>query len=607
MPRKPEKSWFVAPPLRIEPQGGGPDHFGQTLVGFCVTGQLDQQPMARAWWADRLGVSRSHMTKMVVEPSVPFLEQLDFVLSDVGSSQRLPPRLLEFYSDNCPEERAFNSQPVIEWMARNPEVLSRGPVSDYLLHSEVAVMRCHLRDRYDMENDPTVTKSIDELLTLASGPYGGSNLAHQRCAELGLLVPETFFDALTRHFDTSPVGFRLLRTLDRFVRIQRRQEADPAIFRPGRTRTDYRIAALLTRLEQVWSRARYLDPYPGAEWGISLTRDVLRGGRVSMLARSWLTTATESEGGSDRERLYAAWVAISTAPHPHRTSRIADSLKSSPSALLERWGELFGNLDHLRSQSEEDRRETILDYFPVERDRVAKAMAEHCGAEELSGVRDALESVILAALITPDGRYRRSLIEAIVAAGLVTPTSNVLVDICGSEDIPDGIRESIIFFLSRLRQPTGEVIEVLSNAIDEDTCPNVAHAALWGMGDIFRDSVPQPDKIRDLLERAITSPKANFSARHQVAAAHALAVMAKSLPDDKGVAATLRHVRDSPATRSLSANMVVALCSWGLNMHDQKDEIIDPTRLGVEGLLERNISEEGNLGLKNDPVGASYR
>jgi hypothetical protein len=600
VPKKPDPSQFAAPVVRFDPAppDDAADRFEPQLLGFCVTARLDQDAHSRTWWADRLGISRSHMVKMAAEPTLAFVEQLDLALADEKSGQRLRPRLSDLYGDVRPDHRADNPQPVLEWLARDPSMLEHRPiVANALLRSEVALTRCRIRGKtHGIEDDTVVERSLQDLLRLASGPYGGSTVAHQRCAEIALLVPETFFRAITRHFDRSPVGFRLLRTLDRFVNVWRRRESDPDMIRMGRGRIDTRLASLLRRLGHASMAIRHLDPYPGAEWSNTLARDCLRTGRELKLARDWLQSTYDDVGASDRERLYAAWARVSHSDEETKESQAVQTLLAAESPLLRRWGLLFTGTTRLRELSTEQWTERARDAFEPEARFVDDATARHITDPSLEGVRKSLNSVIFAALVTPDGRLRRNLVEAVTAAGLVAPTAAVLLDVYHAEENAhtySGIREAVIFFLSRLRQPSDDVIALFLRAAAEKD-PFVAHVALWGLGDLF--GVGEVNRIPDLLDTlgAIArSPDGSSPARVRIAATHALAVIAKNLPAthenqavvDGGMAVVQVLRRVSETQRQSGVGRIIsALSEWGERMNAGKD-LIDPTKLGAVGLL----------------------
>jgi hypothetical protein len=573
------------------------DPFEQRLMGFCVAAQLDQLGETRSWWAERLGLSKSHISKMTVEPSSAFVEQLDLELES-GEAQRLGPRLSDFYAELRPRERREHSQPVLDWLARYPRTVGERTVAGTLLESEVALKRCELLGRSGKaERDATIGRSITRLLSLASGPYGGSTVAHQRCAELGLRVPRAFFSALNVHFSRSPVGFRLLRTLDRFVNVWRGLGNDPDTTR--NLEVEKQLASLLRRLARASSASSHLDPYPGAEWGITLARDCLRTGQERLLAHEWLAGVSQNDWASDRERLYAAWVRVS---HPDGAASvdIAASLRTSNSPHLRQWSDLLERYDNLVALESKDREQQVMKCFPELWTGVHEAVRASAVKRDFGGVSSALESIIFAALVTPDSRTRRSLIESVAAAGLVSPTIRVLVRLY-ADDLAPAVRETIVFFLSRMREPNAEVAALFRQAA---SCghPDVEHSALWGLGDIWRrdDVLELPETLAVLEQGAVASISAATYPRARIAAAHALAVISFTVRSDpdagRAVAEVLGRVENAQ-TDDLAGTTVAALCGWGarLGQLDKSDDVVDPTSLGFEGPLKRDSAQEDDF------------
>ena len=513
-----------------------------------------------------------------------FVEDLDQAMAgEQAPGQRLRSRLSEFFGDVRPIERTENPTPPMEWLAKDPVTLHARPlVAEVLMRSEVALTRC--RKRYaiaDVESDVGVEDAIDDLLRLASGPYGGSNVAHQRCAELGLLAPDLFFVALRRHFDSSPVGFRLLRCFDRFVNLWRRQQEGATTPRPGVTRTTRDIGALMRSLGSASTRSPWLDAYPGGEWACTLAVDCLRTGRELALARNWLEAKYENIWPSDRERAYAAWASVLYGEDDASVAKACDALRSSKAPMLQRWGELFIDAATLRRLDEREVLDRVREKFGGVADLVSQAVDAHVTDESLDGVRDALESVVFAALVTPDGRLRRNLIEAVVASCLVAPTTKVLLDVYRANPMP-GVRESAIFFLSRLRQPDDEVVDELIVALEDDV-PSVRHAATWGLGDVFGvGSLQDSSRLVEPLRRAALGESTDY-VYQRVAAAHALAVIGLGAHDDDTIDEVLPQVR-SGLGRSALECYLAGLIEWGIRMR-RREGIVDPTALGVTGFL----------------------
>ena len=141
MPRRPDKSSFVAPVVRALED----DRFEQKLMGFVVASQIERSGKSRRWWAQRLDVSPSTMTNMTDEPTPGFVEAFDQALAEISPEQRLAPRLTDLYS----EVRIVGTAPLVsDWLAGDPATSPEGrPASlrlvlDQLLRSDVAFKRC---------------------------------------------------------------------------------------------------------------------------------------------------------------------------------------------------------------------------------------------------------------------------------------------------------------------------------------------------------------------------------------------------------------------------------------------------------------------------------
>ncbi len=581
----PDKADFRAPMVLFD---NDDQRFAQRLMGFVVAGQLDQHPMSRRWWAAHLDVAPSTITKMTEEPSGALVAKLDLALLAQRSDQRLLPRLSDLYTDIQPSNA--RDKGLLEWLARQPvsveELPTRRPrVAEQLLRSELALKRCEVfYESGDIDVDPIVEEALRRLLVLASGPYGASNVAHHQCAQLGAEVPDLFFRLLEQHFDRSPVAFRLLRTLDRFVNVWASRESDPRSMRQGRERVDRSLSSLLNRLGHAAQHGRIVDPYPGSEWAITLVRDFLRLHPDSDTATEWLANACCDERASARERSYAAFTIAARSATASAPSAALDSLRQSSSSVLRRWADLLDGTD-LQRLPPIDRQSAMEQPFQVEKEIVSSAIASTWPAA-LDGIRSSMHQLVFASLVTADGRLRRNLIEAVVAAGLVTPSVPVLRRIWDTCD-DNSVREAVIFFLSRLREPSEHLIELFMEAAQDDDRA-VSHAAVWGLGDLFKPgqehAYQAPVKLLDDI--VSNGSMASISdAKIRIAAAHARAIIEKDWQGD--LPHNMRPIENGVA--SPLEQSVRALSKWGQLLAARKsteDPFIDPTALGLTGLLE---------------------
>lgn len=562
--------------------------FERRLVGFCVAANLAQSGQSLATFSRRLGVSKGHVSKMTVGASRAFVGLLDMNRSaasdDDEHAQRLESRLSEFFDEIRPGERHSSSDSVLDWLARYSVRGARADsVRNVLLRSEIALKRCELLDFGVANLDREVRDSLEELACLASGPFGGALIAGRRCAELGLLVPRAFFDVMEKHLFGSPVGFRLLRTLDRFMQLWHDPRAQHTSDRYGEVRT--RMGPLLERLATEGG----MDPYPGAEWGISLAQDCLSAGSDGVVARQWLSAIVDDAGAADRARVAAAWVLLSFPPEakdgdgPRLVAQDRESIvgaleacegMTSRSDFASKWAALFRDFDHLvdRERTQRDRFEQISKVFHVEYAAVKSAVSAVIDDESsLAGLRKGLVSLIFAALVTPDARVRRMLVESVVAAELVPTVWQTLTSLLegsredhGIPPLSDGVRESILYFLSRIRQPEPCVVATFHRAVVHGDDP-AAQTSLWGIGDVWREdlwwrlSEPTADSLAfDQVVRTLVSAASGrrgtaadphpATARQRIAAAHALAAMASTLPPGEQAAEL-----PAPLTRARSA------------------------------------------------------
>jgi HEAT repeat protein len=629
MARQPGESPFRAPITGIGAESSGSrgddGAFERALLGFCVTALLDRRASefpgeTRAWWAERLRMSKSHVSKMVETPSANFIDRLDLALTEIASDspvqpdapggRRLNPLLSDFYAELRPSERRDASRSVLKWFARYQPRISP-QVREVLMQSEIALERCSmLEGRGAAAYDDLVRSSLRELLLVVSGPYGASTMAHHQCAELGLLVPSVFFDALEETLDRSPLGFRVLRTLDRFIKLWRGLGADP---NPQRKHeVDTRLTRLLSKLARVGQTFPFIDPYPGAEWGISLARECLLIKGAGSLAFDWLGQTFSDDDYADRARLYAAWVVVRNGPATWRAKALSELSAASASPYLRRWANLIDEIgvgpDEALAGPDSHADQFVRDAFSAELASVRAAVEAHANDPAYRGVRDALESVIFSALVTPDGRLRRALIEAVVNAGLVRPAASVLDELLGigqgrSGSLSDpGLRETAVFLLGRLRQPSSERVSFLSELITVDRDRPVVHAAVWCLGDIWRSDVDFSGVLEKLLEAANTAP----SSATRIGAANVLAIAAhqelQTRSDTTGASAALERISEEGDASNPVGQMVTAIARWG-QAYDPDEKLNPSDLLTCFGLIDRQVADQNDFELESKAVG----
>lgn len=535
---------FSAPMTLIDerdPRKPGDIDLRIQLVGFTVSCFLAMDDRPRTWWASKLAFSRSHLTKMAKRPNADFVRRLDAVLrDDEVSQQKLKPRLSEYFGDVIPEHVPENPQPVVEWLARSAKPFDgQRPLADWLLHSEVAIARSKmLGSRAD--DDVLIRNSINQLMILSSGPYGGSAVALQRCVELALLAPRSFFDLASRHLERSPVGFRLLRLLERFSHLWRLRNADP-------NSEDERSALVEDQLRRMLSdlslsdSASFLDPYPGGEWAVALARERIARNDFDHPAMRWLRKSTKDVTAHDRLRLYAAFVYMRKMSRfrleryssdrlkpgdDYWISQTVESLKAGGSRYLEIWADLLPNMWDSRFE------DVIYEAFGETHQRVVALVDVHLDKVKFKGLIESFGSVVFSILVTPDGRLRRHLIEGLVASGCVDVATKVFVDVCKNEDEHEAIREAAAFALSRMREPSGDVSDLLlSLAKSRKTGSQLRATALWAMGDTYvPTSNDRAEAFASVLEEVAVSGKEPLP---RIAAAHALAIMGEHVKSNQ--------------------------------------------------------------------------
>jgi hypothetical protein len=622
----------VARPWAAESEGG--DEFERSLLGFCVGSILDQRVAGgenRTYWAGRLGLSKSHISKMTESPTPAFIERfvLELKNSDPENTNRLVPLLSDFYADIRPPERHPLSRHVLKWFARfNPHASHQ--LTTALFMSEVALEKCRMLERAGgADYDDDVRESLQELMIVTSGPYGGSLISLHQCAEIGLLVPTTFLEEVEQTLNTSPLGFRMLRTLDRFVRLW--QAPGPAHSRQRQQGVEVHLPRLIGKLASATSAGSFIDPYPGREWGTALAGECLKFDRSDLTppAVEWLRHTIKDPDVAERGRLHAAWV-LGCARADQRDEIIA-LLAAGGLSMQERWLSLipegFSAYGAGVEGVERDARveafgRSVRAEFVRETSQIRGAIDARMPGELYAGLTRALSSLLFAALVTPDGRHRRALIEAVANAGLVAPTADVLCALLGldgatSEElvlVDAGFRETAIFLLGRLRQPkNAERVTQLARLAGSDPSPTVRHAAVWAIGDLWRKDLSAEIGVLDQLKSIATSDDATPWAT-KIAAAHALAIIAhdEAHPDqdraeEYAVSSRLLEVQTHWTNdESPGAHAVRAICYWGTRFDATGGFDIANVRT-LSGLLEGHVSELHGLGMNPVPAGPRGR
>jgi hypothetical protein len=541
-----------------------------SLMGFCVAAHLASTTVTRAEWAERLDVSRGHLTAMAVTPTRSFVAIMDQALSELDSPQRLRPRLSGYHAEVSVDVEPDSPE---HWLATYFELLDRQPwpIVDSLLRSEVVAARGrNPRPGDTLERSHAVYSSVHELLTIASGPYGGSLLATRRAAELGLLVPRPFFDLIEAHLFHSPVGFRVLRTLERFAQVWGKPSEQVVANNARNAAIEERLQHLLLRLAGAGNGESYVDPYPGGEWGVALAGERLSMRSANKAAHDWTRKVTLNVEKNLRERLYAAWTSLGHHKHRAIPMELVGALEEADSEMLRTWAVMLRI--PLRDSAHQDRRfsekysdpklmtAVAQNKYLLDLRSVVGRLTDASSAS--STISEALSSILFSVLATPNGRLRRFLIEAITSAGQVRPAIEILLGVSHSFDDPF-IQEAIVFCLSRFREPADEVIaHLLQEAVSCDK--RIRQSAFWALGDVSSNtpSLQQP-KIFDLLVSAAIPARLDTTQDVLVskAAAYSLAINCVNV----GTTAPFEHLQAHMVSPHRSAIIpdVQRLSDWG--------------------------------------------
>jgi len=251
--------------------------------------------------------------------------------------------------------------------------------------------------------------------------------------------------------------------------------------------------------------------------------------------------------------------------------------------------------------------------------RVDQAVESEMGGASYAGLTRALSSLLFAALVTPDGRLRRAMIEGVANAGLVAPAADILsallgIDADSRQDdlvlVDDGLRETAIFLLGRLRQPkNSDRVAGLRELAMSSSSGAVKHAAVWAIGDLWKQDLNVDVALQPLA--SIATGDSPWVTR--VAAAHVLAIMAHQeahqserkpdVPEFHRVSETLNAVLAHWAgDPSPGAHVVRAISLWGTRF-DPKGGFDVKREQTLSGVLEGNVTEQYDFGRQQHAVG----
>lgn len=573
---------FVAPITSFSTEVNGS---AQSLMSFCVSARLASSGWTRAEWAAKLVIKPSYLSAMASLPTDAFIANFDRMAPPQSGGQRLTPLLSGPYAEVSSDNGRSDAE---GWLSIYFDLLGRQnyPIVAPLLRSEVVIARCrHPREGDALRFDPRSSSALEALMTIASGPYGGSLLAMQRCAELGQLIPEPFFDCIESHLNNSPVGFRLLRTLDRFVRSS--LDGKSHIDSEHGQIVEMGLRRLLMSLIMRKDHSSFLDPYPGGEWGISLAHERLKIRNRDRYALSWSKQTAADRSRSPRERLYASWVYFNFS---RRYQSMRGVLDSPDSRVVQHWQSILDSLVNkgqsiCESFPDVAVRERAFSnavrgdaYFEAIRSTIIKSVTS---SDVHKSLHDAFSSIIHSILITPNGRLRRSLIESIPAASLVLEAIPIFMDVYNEFDDPF-VRETILFCMGRFREPSPQVVETLLAAASSHQS-DLARTGLWAIGDVLPNDVRFVHLLTTFAESLRAGALGELvggreNARLRIAAAHSLAISASYF--DSPLPGELLESIGIELTESSSTidQNILGLTNWGLSLVKCRalHEIVNP-------------------------------
>jgi hypothetical protein len=200
-----------------------------------------------------------------------------------------------------------------------------------------------------------------------------------------------------------------------------------------------------------------------------------------------LEDRTEREDRPTRERVYAAYVLFSRGHHAE-ARKVMEAFKESSDEGL-KYAAAF--LDVLFKRVVE----RVGTPYPWPHGRSESAIV--AGATKVLdddlevpySVRGALRQMVQGALLTIDGTARRSICEAIQAAGLGSSAVNGLISVMQDEASPPWLVEHAAFITGYLQtgypRGAGKAVAALAGLAEDVTrLAPVRHAALWGIGDV---------------------------------------------------------------------------------------------------------------------------
>ena len=314
------------------------------------------------------------------------------------------------------------------------------------------------------------TWTIADLLEVVAGPPHTGLPAVRLLASFGELAFGQVQDFICHDH---PAGFRGMRVLGRIL-------SDPRT--PANLRRQ--VGPLLRKIHE----EEPLDPYPARSLLVEALRFAPRHDPEWNWVTSVLMERAESPDRPTRERVYAAYVLFNRENYAE-ARKVEEAFSGSADDGLSYAGAFLGLLFERKDVP------SVRPPYPWPHARPEHAIVD--GATKFLddddgvpyAVRGALRKMVQGALLTIDGTARRSICEAIQAAGLGSSAVKGLSSVVSDRASPPWLVEHAAFIIGYLQ--TGHaagvgmaIATLVPLAEDETQLPPVRHAALWGIGDV---------------------------------------------------------------------------------------------------------------------------
>ena len=392
--------------------------------------------------------------------------------------------------------------------------------------AQVQEVVLQLEGQYEFER-----RYIDPLIRLALTPPGKGVEAITTLARIGLPALST----VTEHIH-QPWGFRLYRVLGYAVHGAR-GGGELTDGRSTSTPTTLDLSVIRLALDVIKEAdaqvraGNAIDIYPGRCLQLDLVKEIsstrVRNDQresVFMVDEEagfivdLLECRLEDERRPSRERCYAAWLLhhLSTDPAWSDAGISWDQIasRSFGSAGLDwaidsmgAWGRHASwSLSNELVETLQDIIEPVIERHATPPDRPGEQATR---GEVAQHVQPAVVNHLIQALVTPNGRWRRQVSDALRASAMQTAVGDALSDVLRSTKVPDWVKDRACFVLGFVQCSEPSTIAALidfgSEHLDADTPDSIeaAHAAILAVADILGLSQAPPSAEPDLRARAV--------------------------------------------------------------------------------------------------------